>query len=340
MSILSEFGDKHGCGPLTASPDAIAWSRRNTLSMDAFPIREVARSKAELGVQVSLVLPTRNVGQTIKVVLSEVEALRRLKTPLLDQVLVVDGASTDGTRDIAASSSAELWTESELVPSFGPALGKGDAMWRSLWRVRGDLVVFADSDTIGFTSSLVTGILGPLIRQPDLRFVKAAFRRPFLSQGHKSAAGGGRVTELTARPLLNLFFPELTGFVQPLAGEFGCWRSELEAIPFITGYGVESGLLIDLLGLVGLPAMAQIDVGERQNRHQSLHDLSRMSFAVARTIISRAARWSRLVGDPDALLGPALGARYVQASAAGDGVILEQHLERLVERPPVRSVRG
>src|SRR5258707_259254 len=147
-----------------------------------------------------------------------------------DQLLVVDADSDDGTAELARAAGAEVWSESALAPEFGPALGKGDAMWRSLTKARGDIILFADADTVEFRTHLVTGILGPLLLRPAVQFVKAAYTRPFTARGERLPGEGGRVTELTARPLLNLFFPELAGFVQPLAGEFGAWRHLLEAI--------------------------------------------------------------------------------------------------------------
>ena len=160
------------------------------------------------------------------------------------------------------------------MAEYGPTQGKGDAMWRALSVARGDIVMFADADTADFGEHFVYGTLGPLLADPGIRFCKAAYRRPYAT-GEKSVVdGGGRVTELMAKPLLNRFYPELTGFVQPLAGEFAAHRDLVVNLPFLTGYGVEIGLLIDVLADVGLAAMAQVDLGVRQNRHQPLRDLA------------------------------------------------------------------
>src|SRR5215469_1751672 len=160
-------------------------------------------------------------------------------------------------------------------------------MWRALSVARGDIVMFADADTRDFGEHFVYGTLGPPLTMPGVQFAKAAYRRPFTRDGQSVADGGGRVTELMAKPLLNFFYPELTGFVQPLAGEFAVTRDLLLRTPFLTGYGVEIAILIDVLRDAGLPAMAQVDLGTRQNRHQPLWDLTRMSSAALRALARR-----------------------------------------------------
>ena len=194
-----------------------------------------------------------------------------------------------GPADIARAWGAEVYSENELLPDYGPAQGKGDAMWRSLSVARGDIVMFADADTSNFREQFIYGTLGPLLTVPEVQFTKAAYRRPFTDSSQSVADGGGRVTELMAKPLFNFFCPELTGFVQPLAGEFAAYRDLLRSIPFLTGYGVELGIMVDVLEDAGLGAMAQVDLGARQNRHQPLWDLSLMSSAVLRAMASRAS---------------------------------------------------
>ena len=182
----------------------------------------------------TLIFPARNVAGTIGTILTVVAGLQA-RTGLPDQVIVIDADSTDGTPDIARAHGAEVYSENELMPAYGPAQGKGDAMWRSLSVARGDIVMFADADTVDFRDHFVYATLGPLLADPAIQFVKAAYRRPF-KQGEESVPdGGGRVTELMAKPLLNLFYPELAGFVQPLAGEFAGRRELLSALPFFTG---------------------------------------------------------------------------------------------------------
>ncbi len=286
----------------------------------------------------TLIFPARNVAGTIGNILSVVEDLSA-RTGLLDQVIVIDADSPDGTADVARAHGAEVYSENELMRAYGPAQGKGDAMWRALSVARGDIVMFADADTADFGEHFVYGTLGPLLADPRLQFVKGAFRRPFKQQGREEKVldGGGRVTELMAKPLINLFYPELAGFVQPLAGEFAARRELLSSVPFFTGYGVEIGMLIDVFEQVGLAAMAQVDLGTRQNRHQSLASLSRMSSVVLRTVAAReglAQRVARDLGDsvpglwdqPDT---------YLHAVATQDGLHLDEHLNELVERPPL-----
>jgi glucosyl-3-phosphoglycerate synthase len=289
----------------------------------------LAARKHRLGLTVTLILPTLNVADTLPHVLTEVLTVARAPRPLIDQVIVVDG-SADKSAEIASRMGAEVYREDLLMAGFGPVLGKGDAMWRALTRAEGDIVAFADTDTRNFQSAFVTATIGPLIINPDIRMSKAAFRRPFTGEGDDiTSDGGGRVTELTAKPLFNIFYPELTGFAQPLAGEFAARRDLLLSLPFFTGYGVETGLLIDTLRSAGLNAMAQVDVGERLNRHQSLARLGRMSYAVLRTVLLRAgadAAWD------SAQAGAAV---YAHAFMTGGGFQLAEYPEELVERPPV-----
>ena len=293
---------------------------------------------------VTLILPAREVAGTIGPILDTVARLNE-RSGLVGQMLVVDADSADGTADVARAHGAEVYSENELLPEYGPAQGKGDAMWRALSVARGDIVMFADADTRDFGEHFVYGTLGPLLTMPDVRFSKAAYRRPFTSTepsgtGQSLADGGGRVTELMAKPLLNFFFPELTGFVQPLAGEFAASRDLLLRTPFLTGYGVEIAILIDMLGAAGLPAMAQVDLGSRQNRHQPLWDLTRMSSAVLRALARRVPALDQAVPVPRSpglwdLPGPET---YLHAIATTDGLRLDEHLSELLERPPMAQI--
>jgi glucosyl-3-phosphoglycerate synthase len=289
----------------------------------------------------TLIFPARNVAGTIGNILSVVADLRA-RTGLPDQVIVIDADSPDGTADVARAHGAEVYSENELMRDYGPAQGKGDAMWRALAVARGDIVMFADSDSDDFEEHFVYGTLGPLLADPQVQFVKGGFRRPFKQGEEKVLDGGGRVTELMAKPLLNLFYPELAGFVQPLAGEFAARRELLAKVPFFTGYGVEIGMMIDVFEQVGLPAMAQVDLGTRQNRHQSLASLSRMSSVVLRTVAARQGLAPRLDEGPDEGMQRLWDLHqpdtYLHAVATADGLRLDEHLNELVERPPMASV--
>jgi glucosyl-3-phosphoglycerate synthase len=284
----------------------------------------------------TLILPARNVAQTVGKILDIVAGLRA-RTGVPSQVLVIDADSPDGTADIARAHGAEVFSENELLPEYGPAQGKGDAMWRGLSVARGDIVMFADADTADFGEHFIYGTLGPLLADPAIQFCKAAYRRPFTQADKSVVDGGGRVTELMAKPLLNRFYPELAGFVQPLAGEFAARRDMLRNLPFLTGYGVEIGLLIDILAEVGLPAMSQVDLGARQNRHQPLWDLARMSSAILNAMSLRVSMPERpLPAAPaPALSGLRPPDTYLHAVATETGLRLDEYLTQLVERPPL-----
>jgi glucosyl-3-phosphoglycerate synthase len=289
----------------------------------------------------TLIFPARNVAGTIGPILSVVESLRA-RTGLPDQVIVVDADSSDGTAEVARAHGAEVYSENELIRAYGPAQGKGDAMWRALSVATGDIVMFADADSDDFEEHFVYGTLGPLLADPQLQFIKGAFRRPFKQGEEKIFDGGGRVTELMAKPLINLFYPELAGFVQPLAGEFAARRDVLSRVPFFTGYGVEIGMLIDVFEQVGLPAMAQVDLGTRQNRHQSLASLSRMSSVVLRTVAAREGIQRGMAEDLDGTMSSLWELHqpdtYLHAVATEEGLRLDEHLNELVERPPLASL--
>ena len=238
------------------------WRALRSFPAGHFDAGRLARGRRQ---SVSVVLPARETAQTIGGILDTLAGLRRMG--LLDEILVIDADSTDGTAEVAAAHGATVHQEDALLPHCGPSLGKGDAMWRGLSVARGDIVVYLDADTEDFNASFVTGLLGPLLTDAQVSFVKGAFRRP-LRVGDRTLPGeGGRVTELVARPLLNLHMPELAGFDQPLAGEVAAPASLLRRLPFPCGYGVEIAMLIDTARLIGVDAMAQVDLGQRQNRH-------------------------------------------------------------------------
>ena len=320
--------------------DAAEWFRHRSYDYRQFSdLEAMGRRKRELGLTVSAVLPCRNVADTVGGIVDEILAVngRAGDEPLVDQILAVDADSTDGTAEVAASRGAEVYSENELMSNYGGAHGKGDAMWRSLSVARGDLIMYVDADTKDFRPQLIYGVLGPAFYVPEVRFVKAAYRRPFKSYETVEADGGGRVTELSAKPLFNLFYPELTGFVQPLAGEFVADKELFCSIPFLTGYAVETGIMIDVLKGVGLGAMAQVDLGTRQNRHQPLRDLSRMSYAVLRAVARRLREEGRLDQARDPNLPEQLFqfSDFLHAVATPEGLKLQEYVEELVERPPI-----
>jgi glucosyl-3-phosphoglycerate synthase len=314
-----------------------AWFERRSYDHAQFAdLDRLTRRKRELGVSVSAVLPAREVAATVGAIVDAIRSLLDL-APLVDQLLVIDADSSDGSAEVAARHGAEVYLESELMPGYGPTIGKGDAMWRALSVTRGDVVVYLDSDTTDFGRHFVYGVLGPLLSFSELRFVKAAYNRPWRDTVGVELANGGRVTELTARPLFNLFYPELTGFAQPLAGEIAASRELLCSIPFFTGYAVETGMMIDVLRAVGLDAMAQVDLGTRTNRNQALFDLSRMSYEVLRAVEHRLREERRLGGPVGSELDPELDG-YVHAIRSSTSLSLDRRSVEFLERPPMADV--
>lgn len=315
--------DRHGRGfrELEHELSLRAWLRRRSYRGGDFPLDELVSAKRE---RVSVVLPARDVAGTIGGVLDCLLPLA--DAGLLDEVVVVDAASEDGTAEIAAGRGAHVLQESELLAAHGPARGKGDAMWRGLSATTGDIVMFADTDTEDFDPVFALGMIGPLLVEPEVQFVKGSFRRPFRVGEVSVPDEGGRVTELVARPLLNLYVPELAGFSQPLAGETAARRPLLESLDFPVGYGVEIAMMIDTLRAVGIDAMAQVDLGTRQNRHQSLRSLAAMAHAVL------VAASSRIHGR-EAIEAHAPGPLALPGT--GDVEVRQVPLE---ERPPLRSL--
>lgn len=248
-----------------------------------FPAERLAAERRE---SVSVCVPVLDEAATIEPIVRDLVGLRELGA--IDQVLVVDGGSTDGTAELARRAGAEVLLQAQLLPNYGPVVGKGDAMWRALTELRGDIVVFVDGDSGEFGPHFACGLAGPILFEPGIEYVKGYYRRPFKVGGVTLPEGGGRVTELTARPLLELFFPELAAFHQPLAGEMAARRELLTRMAFTTGYGVEIALLIDIYREVGLGAMAQVDLDVRQNQHQPIEALGEMAVSVARAVLARA----------------------------------------------------
>ncbi|MGA2469481.1 MAG: glucosyl-3-phosphoglycerate synthase [Solirubrobacteraceae bacterium] len=297
---------------------ATAWQQARSVHHSRYDLATL-RGREQ---SVSVCLPARNCAATVGAIVEALVSLR--DADLLEQIVVIDGDSQDGTREIAADFGATVWRESELMADYGPVLGKGDAMWRALSVVEGDLVCFLDADIEEFPLHYVTGLLGPLIELPDVEFVKAFYRKSFRVGGLDLADGGGRVNHLVARPALAIFYPELAGVSQPLAGEVAASRALLERLPFTTGYGVEVAMLLDVLAQIGLDGMAQVDLDVQHNRHQSLLALSAMAYEVLAVIARRLEREGRLNDlDPSQLL-------HVSAPQPAP--------RPTVERPPMVSV--
>ncbi|HEY1168887.1 MAG TPA: glucosyl-3-phosphoglycerate synthase [Candidatus Limnocylindrales bacterium] len=243
--------------------------------------------KRKRGLTVSLVLPALNEEETIGVIVERARLELMERHPLLDELLVIDSDSTDRTREVAAAEGARVVVHQQVLTRYGSYAGKGEALWKSLYETSGDIVVWADTDVRNWHPRMVYGTLGPLIAEERIQYVKGYYRRPIVEGGVLKEGGGGRVTELVARPLLNLFFPELSGLIQPLSGEYAGRRSLLETMPFFTGYAVEIGHLIDVVDRCGLEGLGQVDLERRVHRNQELEGLSRMSFVILQAVMKR-----------------------------------------------------
>ncbi|MFF1756349.1 glucosyl-3-phosphoglycerate synthase [Streptomyces sp. NPDC058266] len=263
------------------------WLSRRSWSVTDRSLPQLIAAKRAAGTSVSVVLPALNEEETVGEIVAEIRrALMTERVPLVDELVVIDSGSTDRTAEVARAAGARVVHRDAILPRIPAVPGKGEVLWRSLLVTGGDIVCFVDADLKEFSADFVSGIVGPLLTDPGVDFVKAMYDRPL-----GSAAGqGGRVTELVARPVLNLHWPLLAGFVQPLGGEYAARRSLLERLPFPVGYGVELGLLVDALHTVGLDALGQVDVGVRKHRHQDGQALGRMAAAIYRTAQLRLAR--------------------------------------------------
>ncbi len=307
--------------------DVHRWLRRRTYTAATWRAADLAELKQARGTTVSVVLPALDEEPTVGAIVGAIRQALVVDAPLVDEVVVVDSGSADRTAAVAAAAGARVVDTTTVLAGHGRVPGKGEALWKGLHATDGDLVVFVDADLVGFDPQFVVGLLGPLLTDPDIGYVKALYDRPLATSEGIVPSGGGRVTELLARPLLNAWWPELSGFVQPLSGEYAGRRELLERVPFVSGYGVEFGLLVDLAGLAGVDALAQVDLGTRQHGHQSDAALGRMAGQILQTAIARRP-------------GPGRPAsQLLQFLRTGDGVEAVSWDVAVSERPPMRSVR-
>lgn len=317
--------------PLSEKVDK--WFAENTFHSSEFEeIERLVQLKEEQGLTISLGLPALNEEATVGSVISATKSALMDVFPLLDEVVLIDSDSTDRTRDIARDLGVPVHIHQQILPEHGAVRGKGEALWKSLHVLEGDLIVWIDTDIKNIHPRFVFGVLGPLLRNPRVKYSKGFYRRPLRQDGRLVAGGGGRVTELTARPLLNLFFPELSGLVQPLSGEYGGRREALESVPFFTGYGVETGLLIDLLERFGLEGIAQVDLLERIHHNQPLRSLSKMAFAIIQVVVSRLEKrhGNAMLAEHDKTMN------LIRQSLEGYSLASVEINE--VERPPMLEV--
>jgi glucosyl-3-phosphoglycerate synthase len=264
------------------------WFAENTFHADEFAdLKRLVALKEEQNLTISLALPALNEEETVGKVIKTIKKALMEKVPLLDEIVLIDSDSTDKTRSIAEKLGVPVHIHQKMLPELGPRRGKGEALWKSLLATKGDIIAWIDTDIVNIDPRFVYGIIGPLLLNPKIQFVKGFYRRPLRIGDKVQAGGGGRVTEITARPLLNLFYPELSGVIQPLSGEYAGRRKGLEQCPFFSGYGVETGLLIDMLEKFGLSSIAQVDLLERVHHNQTLEALSKMSFAIIQAVMRK-----------------------------------------------------
>jgi glucosyl-3-phosphoglycerate synthase len=324
---------------------ASAWLRRRTSRWQDWPERRLAARKTDLGVTVSVVIPARDEERTVAQVVSAITRLAA-DTGLIDEVVVMDSDSTDATAQVAAEAGATVHRANQVAPDLGTFPGKGEALWKSLLVTKGDLLVFVDADLTHWGPHFVTGLLGPLLADPQVLLVKGFYERLFAAGDGSVTADGGRVTELVARPLLSLWWPALTGVVQPLAGEWAARRALMESLSIPVGYGIELAALIDTAAAHGLDAIAQVDLGSRGHKHQASHDLALM----AAELLLVAERRRAVAGQP-VVTGETAAQRGQSSSQSQQPVELRQFVRidgemrqrsrpvPVVERPPARSVR-
>lgn len=266
-----------------------SWLKTNTYQQDSYAdIQKLCNLKNEKGYTLSVVFPTLEEEATIGFTLELVVKKLIQEFNLIDELIVIDGGSKDNTMAVCSKYSeyVKFIMQEEVLPQINYK-GKGEALWKSLNCTTGDIVIYVDSDIKNFTERFITGILAPLLLNDEVKFVKGFYKRPYILSETNKSNEGGRVTELCARPLLNMLYPELSGFIQPLGGEYGGYRDVLENLEYTSGYGVEVQTLIEMLEKYGLDSMAQVNLVERIHRHQPINSLSKMSFAIMQTILKR-----------------------------------------------------
>jgi glucosyl-3-phosphoglycerate synthase len=256
---------------------AQAWYGRRTWHWRGWPAEALLERKRRADARISVVIPARNEERTVACVVGSLRGALVERIPLIDEVVVIDSDSSDQTAAAAARAGATVHRAREIAPEFGGYPGKGEALWKSLLVTEGDLLVFVDADLTQWGPHFVTGLLGPLLTEPAVLLVKGFYARIATGTDGSVSTEGGRVTELVARPLLSLWWPELSGVVQPLAGEWAARRGLMESLPIPVGYGVELSTLLDTAARYGLDRIAQVDLDSRAHKHQADHDLALMA---------------------------------------------------------------
>jgi len=265
------------------------WLKENTFHYSEFgDLSQLVDEKQKKNLKISLCLPTLNEEKTIakEIIIMKSELMSRF--PLVDELVVIDSGSTDNTVAIARSFGADVYDANAILPDLEQFKGKGENLWKALYITTGDIIVYIDADIKNIHHRFAFGLIGPLLRFDNIKYVKAFYDRPIsIGKNRIRPTGGGRVTELVIRPLFSLFFPELTQILQPLSGEYAGFREVFEKIPFPIGYGVETSMILDIYDKWGLDVIAQVDLDRRIHRNQDTKALGRMSFAILKTFINR-----------------------------------------------------
>jgi glucosyl-3-phosphoglycerate synthase len=307
------------------------WIETNTFHHGQFrDLNRLVEAKQRKNLTISLCLPTLNEERTIakEIVIMKSELMFRY--PLIDEIVVIDSGSTDQTREIARAYEVMVYQADDILPHLSRYRGKGENLWKALYVTRGDIIVYIDADIKNIHHRFAYGLIGPLLLSDTIRFTKAFYDRPIALEENKlRPTGGGRVTELVTRPLFSLFMPDLTQFVQPLSGEYGGFRSIFENIPFHIGYGVETGMLIDIFEKYGLDVMAQVDLDRRVHKNQDTKALGRMSFVIIKTFLRRLQNLARVDLKQD------IFHEMIQFHLAHDKLEPEIHSLEQHERPPI-----
>ncbi|MFH0910732.1 MAG: glucosyl-3-phosphoglycerate synthase [Planctomycetota bacterium] len=313
--------------------DIREWIRNNTFHHSQFwDIKAIVREKERQNLSISLCIPTLNEEKTIgkEVVIFKSELMQRY--PLLDEIAVIDSGSEDQTREVASGYGAEVYLAREILPEMGDRRGKGENLWKAIYQLKGDILVYIDADIKNIHPRFVYGLVAPLVYHPQLLYVKAFYDRPLVFSHGVRPSGGGRVTEILIRPLFSLFIPELCAFIQPLSGEYAVRRSVLESIPFPIGYGVETSHLLDVHHRWGIEAFAQTDLDQRVHRNQPTRDLAKMSFGILQTFLFRLHSQGRLKDLPS------MSDLLRQFQAHDKSYEMLEYKIRVEERPPMIEV--
>ncbi len=274
------------------------WFKERTyFSSDFKFLPKLEKMKQEKELTVSVCLPTLNVEDTVGEIITTIRREFIEKNNLVDQLMIVDGNSTDRTIERAKKAGAEVYLQDEILSGAGKQGGKGEALWKSLAVARGDLIIWLDSDVSNFKPHFVYGLLGPLLINQEIVLVKGFYRRPIRRGNEIEKEGGGRVTEILVRPWLNLFYPQLSMIIQPLSGEYGGRKEIFKTLPFFTGYAVEIGLLVEVWRQFGLAGLAQVDLGERVHKNKATVELGKMSFSILQALFTLLSEEKRVVKD-------------------------------------------